>query len=146
MSNNLNQQLETIATLINCKIGNPITGGNESELEQLITTAEKLNHKPIRVLKDWKRFELCLNEEDEQICREQEPELSRDGIYLVYSHNVISDSTFMVPAGGWVRSTFLLALHNQCIFETPNTNYILVGNGREVKISLEEYYLLISLR
>ena len=67
-------------------------------------------------------------------------------IYLVYSHNVISDSTFMVPAGGWVRSTFLIALHNQCIFETPNTNYILVGNGREVKISLEEYYLLLNLR
>ncbi|TMO57111.1 DUF6957 family protein [Pseudoalteromonas phenolica] len=143
---NINQRLETIATLIDSKIGHPITGGDESKLENLISTAEKLNDKPIRVLKDWKRFELCLSEEDEQLCREQEPELSKDGIHLVYSHNVISDSTFMVPAGGWVRSTFLIALHNQCIFETPNTNYILIGNGREVKISLEEYYLLLNLR
>ncbi|WP_421964315.1 hypothetical protein [Pseudoalteromonas sp. SS15] len=34
MSNNLNKHLTTIASLIDCKIGNSITGGNESELEQ----------------------------------------------------------------------------------------------------------------
>ncbi|HID9684971.1 DUF6957 family protein [Pseudomonas aeruginosa] len=48
---------------------------------------------------------------------------------FVYGGNVLFDSRFRFPIGGWVRSTMLVALRDEFIFETRNTRYLLMGSG-----------------
>lgn len=142
-----NTTLTTIARLINTKSGGmPSKLGCEvPTLEAQIKLANSLNHKPIRVLKNWKRFKIKTDRRKEQILRQLQPNICKSGIYIVYSDEVVSDSTGRVPPGGWVRSTFLEELHLNCIFETQNTNYILLGGGKDEVISLTELYALYQL-
>lgn len=116
-----NSTLATIGRLINTE-----SGGKPSELgceaitlKAQIELANSLNHKPIRVLKNWKRFRIETDKRKEQMLRQLQPSICKSGIYIVYSDGVISDSTGRVPPGGWVRSTFLESLNADCIFETP---------------------------
>lgn len=48
---------------------------------------------------------------------------------FVYGGSVLFDSRFRFPVGGWVRSTKLVALRDEFIFETRNTRYLLMGQG-----------------
>ncbi|WP_437128138.1 DUF6957 family protein [Pseudomonas aeruginosa] len=48
---------------------------------------------------------------------------------FVYGGSVLFDSRFRFPVGGWVRSTMLVALRDEFIFETRNTRYLLMGQG-----------------
>lgn len=48
----------------------------------------------------------------------------------IWASNIIEDEAMRFPVGGWVMSTPLATLHENCIFETRNTLYILVGPGR----------------
>ncbi|HBO4309886.1 TPA: hypothetical protein L4V00_000197 [Pseudomonas aeruginosa] len=48
---------------------------------------------------------------------------------FVYGGSVLFDSRFRFPVGGWVRSTKLVALREEFIFETRNTRYLLMGQG-----------------
>lgn len=144
---NDNTTLATIARLINTKSGGiPSKLGCEAlTLEAQIKLANSLNHKPIRVLKSWKRFKIETDGNKEQILRQLQPSICKSGIYIVYSDEVVSDSTGRVAPGGWVRSTFLVSLNASCIFETNNTNYILLGDGRDEVINLAELYALYQL-
>lgn len=144
---NDNTTLATIGRLINTNSGGKPSelGCEANALEAQIELANSLNHKPIRVLKNWKRFRIDTDERKEQILRQLQPSICKSGIYIVYSDMVVSDSTGRVPSGGWVRSTFLESLSAGCIFETQNTNYILLGDGRDEVISLTELYALYQM-
>lgn len=142
-----NKTLNTIANLINTKIGSVAAelGCDEQELISYIELARSRNDKPIRALKSWKRFKVNIDKHKEDLFRLLQPEISSSGIFIVYSDDVIIDSTNLVPMGGWIRTSFLEKLYSNCIFETKNTNYILVGEGREEEISLSELYSLYTL-
>jgi len=142
-----NSTLATIARLINTKSEGALSqlGCKEPTLEAQIELANSLNHKPIRILKNWKRFRVNTDERKEQMLRQLQPSICSSGIYVVYSDVVTYDSTGRIPKDGWVRSTFLECLHANCIFETQSTNYILLGGGREETISLTELYALYQM-
>lgn len=55
---------------------------------------------------------------------------------LVYGGNILFDSRHRFPVGGWVRSTMLVALRDEFIFETRNTRYVLMGRGTRQTTSL----------
>lgn len=55
---------------------------------------------------------------------------------LVYGGNVLFDSRYRFQVGGWVRSTMLVALRDEFIFETRNTRYVLMGRGARRATSL----------
>jgi len=48
---------------------------------------------------------------------------------LLYAHTVVTDSAQRFAPGDWVRSTLLVNLKNNCLFETKNSVYILLGAG-----------------
>ncbi|WP_417539904.1 DUF6957 family protein, partial [Marinobacter sp.] len=56
---------------------------------------------------------------------------------IVYAHEIMFDSTQRFAPGNWVRTTPLLNFTPPCIFETTNTVYILVGEGRRKTASLQ---------
>ena len=49
---------------------------------------------------------------------------------FMYAHCVIHDGHGRFPPGGWVRSTLCKSFDGVCLFETRNTVYVLMGNGR----------------
>ncbi len=59
-------------------------GCEASALETQIKQANLLNHKPIRVLKNWKRFKVNADERKEQMLRQLQPSICKSGIYIVY--------------------------------------------------------------
>ena len=48
--------------------------------------------------------------------------------------NMISDSSGEWQPGFWVMTTPLKQLHDDCIFETRNSLYVMVGPGSQKKI------------
>lgn len=48
---------------------------------------------------------------------------------LLYAHSVVTDSARRFSAGDWVRSTLLVDLKSNFLFETKNSVYILLGVG-----------------
>lgn len=48
---------------------------------------------------------------------------------LLYAHTVVTDSAHRFSPGDWVRSTLLVELKNNYLFETNNSVYILLGAG-----------------
>lgn len=48
---------------------------------------------------------------------------------LLYAHTVVTDSAHRFAPGDWVRSTLLVYLKSNCLFETKNSVYILLGAG-----------------
>jgi hypothetical protein len=48
---------------------------------------------------------------------------------LLYAHTVVTDSARRFSPGDWVRSTLLVDRKSNCLFETQNSVYILLGTG-----------------
>ena len=53
----------------------------------------------------------------------------QDTLLIVYSNDIYKDEASRIPPGGWVRSSPILDINDQCIFSTRNTHYILLGKG-----------------
>ncbi|MXI45801.1 hypothetical protein GRW89_04710 [Pseudomonas moraviensis] len=56
---------------------------------------------------------------------------------LVYALTVIQDSKGRFAPGDWVRSTLEVSLSQNCLFETKNTVYVLMGAGRRLRTDLD---------
>ena len=56
---------------------------------------------------------------------------------MIKADCVIDDEAGRFTYGDWVRTSYLKQFHSPCLFETPNTIYLLVGAGTRKKISLE---------
>ncbi|VAW82622.1 hypothetical protein MNBD_GAMMA12-572 [hydrothermal vent metagenome] len=61
---------------------------------------------------------------------------------MVYSDNLIADSSGILYAGNWVRSTLLLNFHKECLFETENSFYLLVGKGTQKTVDAKTAFSL----
>ncbi|KGJ89608.1 DUF6957 family protein [Colwellia psychrerythraea] len=59
-------------------------------------------------------------------------------VIMLKADHVIEDELGRFPVGGWVRSSPILAVYDNCIFETGNTFYIAVGEGMQKQISAED--------
>ncbi|WP_430930317.1 DUF6957 family protein [Pseudomonas aeruginosa] len=81
-------------------------------------------YRPFCLIANWCWLDLDVPREPGQLSND-----TGDRPALVYSSNVLFDSRHRFPVGGWVRSTLLVRLKDEFVFETRNTRYVLMGSG-----------------
>lgn len=106
---------------------------SQSELEALV--ADRFGRKPYCLVEDWLIFHV--DEPPESLAKVRASGLEP---MFMYAHCVIFDGHGRFPPGGWVRSTLCKSFDGVCLFETRNTVYVLVGEGREMKASLKTIF------
>ena len=111
------------------------TSLSPAEIEALV--AERFPRKAYCTVEDWLIFHV--DEPAESLARVRASGLEP---MFMYSHCVIYDGHGRFPPGGWVRSTLCKSFDGVCLFETRNTVYVLVGEGREMKASLKTIFSL----
>jgi len=109
-------------------------GCGEEKINEMLIKAQKIDpYKKIRVIKEWQWWDLQFydNEMANEILKRENFEPS-----IIYSHYLISDSSGEFRQGYNVKTTILKKFHKDtnCIFETKNTFYIMVGNGVRKKV------------
>ncbi|MDR7025780.1 DUF6957 family protein [Pseudomonas peli] len=90
-----------------------------------IALAQKLYPgKPYCSVRQWILVDLDISDDKKALVAEQgfRP-------ILLYAHAVVNDSACRFSPGDWVRSTLLVDLKSNCLFETRNSVYILLGAG-----------------
>lgn len=109
------------------------TSLSHAEIEALV--AERFPRKAYCTVEDWLIFHV--DEPAESLARVRATGLEP---MFMYAHCVIYDGHGRFPPGGWVRSTLCKSFDGVCLFETRNTIYVLVGQGREMKASLKTIF------
>ena len=109
------------------------TSLSPAEIEALV--AERFPRKAYCTVEDWLIFHV--DEPAESLARVRATGLEP---MFMYAHCVIYDGHGRFPPGGWVRSTLCKSFDGVCLFETRNTIYVLVGQGREMKASLKTIF------
>lgn len=96
-------------------------------------------NKPICTVSDWIWIDFMFPKEKLDI-------FSNEGVHpsLVRSENIIFDEAERPNINTSVRSTWLKSFHNNCLFMTRNTSYILVGRGSRVSVSPELLGIIMS--
>jgi hypothetical protein len=112
--------------------GEPMQGG-ELTLEEAKTIGSSYAcYKPYRIVRQWIWADLDVGEKIID-------DLQQKGLkpVMVYADEVMFDSTHRFARGNWVRTTPLVKFTPPCIFETINTVYILVSEGKRKTTSLQ---------
>ncbi|MEH6689500.1 MAG: hypothetical protein V7693_19895 [Halopseudomonas sabulinigri] len=111
--------------------GEPMQGGNLTLEEAIVLGRSQAKNKPFRAVRDWIWADLDVSETEAKAmeARGFQP-------VMVYAHEVMYDSSHKFDIGFWVRTTPLIRFTPPCIFETANTVYILVGEGKRKAASL----------
>jgi len=91
---------------------------------------KKTSTKRVRAVKDWCWWDLRIPEGVEL-----PPGIKPT---LLYSQYILNSSDGKYKEGSWVRSTALIELHDDYVFETRNTFYILVGSGTRKTVEPEQ--------
>ena len=104
-----------------------------AEIEALVE--DRFGRKPYCLVEDWLIFHV--DESPESLAKVRATGLQP---MFMYAHCVIQDQQGRFPPGGWVRSTLCKSFDGVCLFETRNTVYVLVGEGREMKASLKTIF------
>ena len=111
------------------------TSMSRPEIEAVL--AERFPRRPYCLVEDWLLFHV--DEPPESLARVRSVGLQP---MFLYSHCVTYDSQGRFPPGGWVRSTLCKTYDGVCMFETRNTVYVLIGQGREQTASLKTIFSL----
>ncbi|GHF88229.1 MULTISPECIES: DUF6957 family protein [Alteromonadales] len=100
----------------------------ESQIELMKLKCEHFSpNKPICVVKDWAIWDI------------EPPQSAPDCVIsLIKADYIIYDELDRFPVGGWVRTTAIISIHENCIFATNNTNYILVGSGTRKNVEFKD--------
>ncbi|WP_155931349.1 DUF6957 family protein [Pseudomonas aeruginosa] len=86
--------------------------------------------RPFCLVADWRWIDLDIPGRSNDLPGHSLPQA------ILYASNVLFDSRYRFPVGGWVRSTMLVALRDEFIFETRNTRYLMMGLGNRKMASL----------
>jgi len=111
--------------------GSPVSlGCDVAEVPAMISKCRELSTKKYSVISNW----VIWNIDYDATARQQ---ISDGGLKpsVLYATNLIDDEAGR--AFRCVRSTLLKQIHHNCIFESMNTFYILVGSGSERTVSAE---------
>lgn len=108
-----------MATLIN-EPGEPVSFGcNVTELKSMICRCREIDiTKPFCAVENWMVWDAVFSDPSIQ-----------ENIMVVYANKIFRDETGRFVTGGWVCSTVVQSIHEECIFSTKNTHYILLGTG-----------------
>lgn len=109
------------------------TSLSHTEVEALV--AQRFGRKPFCTVEDWLIFHV--DEPCESLAKVRATGLEP---MFMYAHCVVFDGHGRFPPGGWVRSTLCKSFDGVCLFETRNTVYVLMGNGREMTASLKTIF------
>ncbi|WP_412763290.1 DUF6957 family protein (plasmid) [Pseudomonas aeruginosa] len=115
------------------KISSAGTSLSRPEVEAIL--AARFPRRPYCLVEDWLLFHV--DEPPESLARVRSAGLQP---MFLYSHCVTYDSEGRFPPGGWVRSTLCKTYDGVCMFETRNTVYVLIGQGREQTASLKTIF------
>ena len=116
------------------------TGCSQEDIDDVIKQANKINpNKKFRVVSDWRWWDIKFpNNLHTNVVKILEDRSQLPS--LIYSSNLLVDSSGEFDPGFCVRSTFLVKLYHGCIFETGNTFYILVGQGNRKTVDAESAF------
>lgn len=92
---------------------------------------------PYCIVEDWTWSDLILTQDEQEMFR-----ISGFQPVMLFAHNVLFDSERRFDVGDWVRTTPLVSFSEGCFFQTKNTLYVLVGDGRRKQA---EFSTLINL-
>lgn len=111
--------------------GEPMQGSDLALEDAKALGRAHADYKPFRVVRKWIWADLDV---DENVVRD----LHQQGLNpaMVYAHEVMFDSTGHFAPGNWVRTTPLVKFTPPSIFETTNTVYVLVGEGKRKTTSV----------
>jgi len=102
-------------------------------IDNIIKQVIQINsNKKFRVVTNWQWWDIQFPSHDKVI--EQLENMGKLPS-LIYSSNLLIDSSGEFSPGFSLRSTYLIKLSNECIFETGNTFYILVGKGTRKSVN-----------
>lgn len=104
--------------------GEAIHSACDDEAAGIVMAQELCLGKPYCSVRQWVLVDLDISDGKKALVTEQgfQP-------ILLYAHNVVTDSAGRFAPGDWVRSTLLVDLKSNCLFETKNSVYILLGAG-----------------
>ncbi|MBI6885768.1 DUF6957 family protein [Pseudomonas putida] len=104
--------------------GEPLMGCELTEDEAVELALKYFPGKPYCLVSHWYKVDLDISDADAAAVRSQgcEP-------VLVYGGKVLRDSHRRFVRGNWVRSTLQVSFTHGCLFQTPNTVYVLMGEG-----------------
>lgn len=106
------------------RAGEPIPSACEDEAVGVALAYEMCPGKKYCSVRQWILVDLDISDDKKTLIIEQ-------GFHpvLLYAHSVVTDSARRFSPGDWVRSTLLVELKNNYLFETNNSVYILLGTG-----------------
>lgn len=110
-------------------------GCTEEKVDAMIARARQLYpQKPYCVVADWTWGDI-------EIDPRQADEVAQEGVLpaFVYGGKIIRDEADRWAEGACVRTTLLVAFHDECIFSTRNSNYILLGPGARLTVGPSVY-------
>ncbi len=98
--------------------------------EKLLATSET----PICIVSEWIIWDFDITNQDKQKYLDK-------GLMpcALFSQSIVWDEQERWPPGAYVKTTALVKLTNNCIFQTQNTTYLLAGVGQRTKIKPETY-------
>lgn len=105
-------------------------GYHGDDIENIVLKCQAINYdKPVRVISEWVWCDLVL----------QDGGTVPDGLFpvIIYALNIHSDSSRRFKVGHGIRTSLLKKLHDDCIFESENTFYILLGKGFRKSVDIE---------
>ena len=104
--------------------GATMRGYECSDDEAVIRVHELFPDKSFCLVRDWIWIDLIM---PKSVHVERERTAHQD--VILYAHQVVLDSRCRFFPGDWIRTSPLIALTDDCFFETGNTVYVLLGNG-----------------
>lgn len=110
-------------------------GCSEKKVDAMIARAQQLYPlKPYCVVADWTWGDIDIDPR-------QADEVDQAGVLpvFVYGGRIIRDEVDRWAEGSCVKTTFLVGFHEQCIFSTRNSNYILLGPGTRLTVTPSVY-------
>lgn len=123
VSPELDSQLRQLSSFL-YEEGTPMKGCEMSEEEAIALATTHFPHKPYRLVANWRWINLDISERDAKAVRDEGCEPC-----VIYASKILDDSQNQFSRGNWVRSTLHVSFTHGCLFETPNTIYVLMGEG-----------------
>ena len=126
-------ELENLVSAFNHEGDTFDAGCDASDIDLYKTKCrEFLPYKSICVVKNWMWWDLDVSEEGKKFLNKNMQHAA-----LIKADTIIDDEAGRFLPGDWVRSSPLVSFNENCIFETKNTVYLLVGKGSRKTIPLD---------
>ncbi|WP_353389049.1 DUF6957 family protein [Halopseudomonas sabulinigri] len=123
--------MSEITTLLNGS-GDVMRGSDMSNDEAMTYVRERRNQEEFCLVRDWIWVDLELTDAERRGLDE-----TRRQPALIYAHSVIFDTSRRWDVGDFVRTSPLYVFEKGFLFKTFNTTYVLLGEGRRKRVTLD---------